>query len=169
MPCSFSPARRGENHGHESQASNFGISSCRIARSHRDCRLIARLRARIGQSRAAIAGARRAAKMTDDEIEALAKGIVPFVREVIVEALEPLRQAQSKLAARVLNLENRAETAGYRGIWNGAPENYHRGEFVTRDGSLWLCTKNCVGVKPGTPDGSSSWRMVVKQGNGGAE
>ena len=69
--------------------------------------------------------------------------------------------------AQLLELERRAQSDNYRGVWQGGPESYLAGEKVTHDGSLWLALKNNAGVKPGTPRGSPSWRLIVKRGAAG--
>ena len=48
----------------------------------------------------------------------------------------------------------------HRGIWSEKTE-YTRGDFVTRDGSIWQCLSDSVGDKPGF---SKAWRLVVKRG-----
>jgi hypothetical protein len=102
---------------------------------------------------------RHAYDVLDDEVlGALAKAIVPFVREVVAEALAPLAARNAALEARLIQLEQQPSMK-YCGVWE--PERtYFIGDFVTQDGSTWHCERSCMGVRPP----ASTWTLAVKRG-----
>ena len=93
---------------------------------------------------------------SDEVLTALAKGLVPFLREFVATALRPLE-------ARVAELEQ-APTMKYCGVWE--PErSYSVGDFVTQEGSMWHCEVPCTGVRPP----ASTWTLCVKRGRDGKD
>src|SRR5262245_2958997 len=101
--------------------------------------------------------------ISSDELTALAKGLVPFLREFVAEALSPLVKRIVELEARAIKLEQ-APAMKYCGVWE--PERtYFIGDFVTQDGSLWHCARACTGVRPP----ASTWTLAVKHGKDGKD
>ena len=47
----------------------------------------------------------------------------------------------------------------WRGIWE-VGQKYRKNNFVTCQGSLWICLKDYTERRPGTPD--SGWQMCIK-------
>lgn len=106
---------------------------------------------------------------TQENLHALAEGLVPFIKELIADAVsEPVarnavcEQRIVELEAHVIKLEQQP-TMKYLGVWN-LERTYFIGDFVTDDGSLWHCDKACTGVRPG--DGVC-WVLAVKRGRDG--
>lgn len=111
-----------------------------------------------------------ATSLSDELIDAWAKGTVPFIRECIADAVKPLKEHSAELEARnavceqriveleahVIKLEQ-APTMVYRGVWD-AQTGYFVGDFVTDHGSLWHCNRSATGVRP--PE--SCWTLAVK-------
>lgn len=96
--------------------------------------------------------------LTRNEIAALAKGMVPFVREVIAEATAPL-------IARIAELEQRPGMK-YEGVWDERAV-YRVGDFVTKGGSMWHCFDTNTGVLPGS--NSDVWKLAVRAGKDGKD
>ena len=77
---------------------------------------------------------------TDEVLQALARGLVPFLHELIAETLE----------------KKRVLTDG--GIWN-SEKAYRPGAVVTHDGAPWVCLQPNKSTKPGKSD---AWRLQGK-------
>ena len=111
--------------------------------------------------------------LTDQHFPALAKAIVPFVKETLaplvarLDALEkkkglaPLALRNAELEKRIVELEARPPPLQYQGVWS-EEKTYQRGAFVTYQGGLWHCEDTNCGVRPGA--GSTSWKLAVKRG-----
>ena len=95
----------------------------------------------------------RSGGLTDEELDGLARGMVPFLRETIAKAVNPLIERIAELEAR--------PSLTYAGVWSPT-KAYSAGTFVTHGGGLWYCSDTNVGVQPG--NGSSSWKLAVKRG-----
>lgn len=68
-------------------------------------------------------------------------------------------------SGKTLEVKRRIPAMVYCGIW--VNREYHRGDCVTRDGSLWHCQVESTTEKP---DGSSpDWKLAVKRGNHGKD
>ena len=91
--------------------------------------------------------------ISDGDLVALAKGLVPYLNERLAEATRPLLERIDELEARPV--------LTYEGVWS-ATKAYSAGTFVTHGGGLWHCEDTNVGVQPG--NGSSSWKLAVKRG-----
>jgi hypothetical protein len=73
----------------------------------------------------------RGADASDEELAALAKGLVNWLRPILAD----IEKRNAELEARLIQLEQ-APTMKYCGVWE--PERtYFIGDFVTDDGSLW--------------------------------
>jgi hypothetical protein len=94
----------------------------------------------------------------DSEIEALAAGMAPFVRDCIAEATAPL-------IARIAELEARPAMK-YEGVWDER-KVYRVGDFVTKGGSMWHCFDTNTGVLPGS--NSDVWKLAVRAGKDGKD
>lgn len=110
-----------------------------------------------------------ATSLSDEVITALARGLVPFLKEQIRDATAPLiarigelerKRGIAALAAQIAGIEQRMMK--YEGVWSEG-KTYTRGSFVTHAGSLWFCEDTNVDVRPGA--GSSSWKLAVKKGH----
>jgi hypothetical protein len=110
-----------------------------------------------------------ATSLSHEVITALARGLVPFLREQIAAAVTPMqerldalekRKGIAPLAARLAGIEERMMK--YEGVWSEG-KTYSRGSFVTHAGSLWFCEDTNISVRPGA--GSSAWKLAVKKGH----
>lgn len=70
------------------------------------------------------------------------------------------RENQTKLVGTIPSFH-------YRGVWRDGL-TYHRGNAVTREGSLWIALKTTI-AKPQTNGGVGDWQLAVKQGNAGKD
>lgn len=80
-------------------------------------------------------------RLTREEIQALARGLVPFLREFLTEELE-----------KQLVLRD-------GGVWK-ADKSYRPGQVVTHSSRLWICQTANSGLRPGAND---AWRMPSKE------
>jgi hypothetical protein len=110
-----------------------------------------------------------ATDLSEDLLNALAKGIVPFIRATIAAAVNPLkerldalekRKGIAPLAAQLAGIEQRMMK--YEGVWSEG-KTYTRGSFVTHAGSLWFADDTSIGARPGA--GSTTWKLAVKKGH----
>jgi hypothetical protein len=110
-----------------------------------------------------------ATDLSEDLLEALAKGMVPVIRQWIADAVNPLaarldamekHKGLAPFVARLAQLEAKPSLQ-YEGTWNEA-KTYSCGALVTFQGGLWHCEDTNMGVRPGA--GSSSWKLAVKRG-----
>src|SRR5262249_28116252 len=90
-------------------------------------------------------------RMTDDMVLALSK----WTAEKIAEAVAPLKRRIAELETKQVELANWK----YLGIWTTG--FYHRGNFVTFDGSLWTCLAD-THARPG--EDPRGWQLCVKRG-----
>ena len=89
------------------------------------------------------------------------KSIATVLREQL-----GLRDARlTALAERVAQLEQKAVGVKWAGVYE-AGARYAEGQLVTRGGGLWLCASDTV-LAPGTSEGASDWRLIVKRGDYG--
>lgn len=91
--------------------------------------------------------------MTEEELQALLRGIGPPIRQAIEKATAPLLK-------RIDALEARESGMVWRGIWQRA-SSYAKGEAVTDKGSLWLALRDIApDTRPG--DGATGWVLIAK-------
>jgi hypothetical protein len=96
--------------------------------------------------------------MKKSDVEIVARGVSPVLRE--------FRERVDKLEARLAAVEQRPAAVAYRGIWEPG-QTYHRGDFVTRAGSVWHCELDSSrGIIPGT---STAWKLACKKGSDGRD
>jgi hypothetical protein len=86
--------------------------------------------------------------MTDDELKAIIRGIVP-----------PLKKHIAELSARLTQVENRPLLKWCGPFREGQP--YAEAQLVTKSGDLWVSTRATSSI-PGTS--GSDWRLVVRRG-----
>lgn len=108
--------------------------------------------------------------MTEKDLQTIARGFAPVVREVIQQALDmelaPLRQQIHELKTKVHELESQG--LKYCGVWD-QQKAYGRGDVVTHAGSAWVC-REATTAKPGEADiASRAWQLVVKRGRDGRD
>lgn len=110
-----------------------------------------------------------ATALSPEVLTELAKGLVPFLKEIIADAVNPLivrldavekKKGLAPLAARLAGIEERMMK--YDGVWREG-RSYDRGSFVTHQGSLWFCEDGNINARPGA--GSASWKLAVKKGH----
>jgi hypothetical protein len=77
------------------------------------------------------------------------------IGQVIGQNLKALRE---ELNERLVALEQRP-TVQYRGVYSATAE-YHPGDMITFNGSVWHGKMTCTVIKP--PD-SNSWQLAVKR------
>jgi hypothetical protein len=109
-------------------------------------------------------------------LEALAQGIVPFIKQRIADAVTPLITRIAELEAEVAkNVECRgiwepqiaalkaelAKKSEYRRIWD-AQGVYKLNDEVTFKGQRWICEAPNSNSRPGT---NSDWRLTHKREN----
>lgn len=102
---------------------------------------------------------------SEEVLRALAEALVPFIKELIADAVsEPVarngvsEQRLVELESHIIELEQRP-TMRYEGVW-AAARMYAIGDFCTDHGSLWHCDKACTNVRPP----GSCWTLAVKCG-----
>lgn len=107
---------------------------------------------------------------SEEVLRALAEALVPFIKELVADAVsEPLarnavcEQRIVELEAQVIKLEQQP-TMKYLGVWDET-QLYAVGDFTTHDGSLWHCDRSSTAVKPGSMEGA--WTLAVKRGRDG--
>ena len=97
---------------------------------------------------------------SEEVLTALAKGIDPFVCEVVAEALAPLAKRIVELEAKVIDLTGElAKKVEYHRVWK-AEVAYKPNNEVTFKGQLWFCEKPNSGAKPGT---GNEWSLMHKR------
>lgn len=105
-----------------------------------------------------------ATDLSEELLNALAAALVPFVRELIANAVaEPLariaelerKKGLAGIARRLAELEDAALTDG--DIWNDHSV-YRKGCVVTHGGNLWLCKQENSNSRPP----SDCWRLMNK-------
>jgi hypothetical protein len=80
------------------------------------------------------------------------------------DGVASVEEIEAIVQRAVTELQTRSIVDLYRDVYR-LGETYHRGEFATWDGSLWLAQAD-TRAKPGeTPD----WKMVVKKGRDGRD
>jgi hypothetical protein len=85
--------------------------------------------------------------MTEEDRIELMRALSIFVREQVDHAVE-----------------KRMKDFAYKGVYeNGS--RYVRGNFVTKNGSVWACLQNTSQV----PGESSDWQLAVKHGADGKD
>ena len=97
-----------------------------------------------------------ASRFSDDDLRAIARGLVPAVKEAIARELAPV-------LARLDRLESRPDLK-YQGVWQHSV-SYSAGALVTRSGGLWLAQRDTA-AQPGSDD--CGWRLIVKSGRAAA-
>jgi hypothetical protein len=88
-----------------------------------------------------------------------------FGRELteILKAALALRDRRIEaLESRILQVEKHAAELKYCGVWRDG-EQYRKNNFVTHDGSVWICLRDTEG-KPGC---SMEWQLAVRKGKDG--
>lgn len=97
-----------------------------------------------------------ATSLSDELITALAKGLVPFLREQILAAVTPLQERIVELEATALRDAD---------VWK--PEKVFRpNDLTTYRGGLWRAREPNSNVRPGT---SKTWRLMHKTESGGRD
>lgn len=95
--------------------------------------------------------------ISDRDLASIAKGLAP----VLTAALAERDATIEALSARVAQLEARPALK-YLGVWKDGT-TYHRGDFVTYNGSVWHCnTDSTTSSIPGNE--RSEWTLAVKSG-----
>jgi hypothetical protein len=82
----------------------------------------------------------------------------------VIISLAELTRVWRAESAKVKELEQRPAVE-YRGIW-AAGEVYHKGDLVTRNGSIWHAEIDSRGVAPGE---GAAWRLAVIRGRDGRD
>jgi hypothetical protein len=82
--------------------------------------------------------------------------LVEWAAEMIEGYLEPMRRRIDDLEATAMK---------HKGTWLPDAE-YHRGDFITYDGSGWVALEASKGMRPGP---SASWKLCVKRGKDGKD
>jgi hypothetical protein len=85
--------------------------------------------------------------------DALAKELADIIRQHVAAVTRPLH-------GRIEALEKQAAEFKYVGVWR-AGENYRKNNFVTHDGSLWVCLADNTEGRPGQ---SLQWQLAVRKG-----
>jgi hypothetical protein len=96
--------------------------------------------------------------------EVLAKEIADLIRVHVATATKPLRDRIEVLELRNVEVEKQAAEFRYRGVWQPS-EQYCRNNFVTHDGSVWICLHDGAG-KPGQ---CLDWQLAVRKGRDGKD
>jgi hypothetical protein len=89
------------------------------------------------------------------------------LHDYLERAFKPMAARLKAVEARIAELEQQQRKGMcYRGVWR-AEAVYRKGEWVTRDGSMWHAQQDTTpGDRPGdTP----SWQLVVKRGRDGRD
>lgn len=86
--------------------------------------------------------------ITDADMQGIAKGIAPVIREQI----DRITALEARLA------EEEAKALRYGGIFSRGV-TYTPSTIVTANGSLWLAIRETVGEKPGKGE---SWVLISK-------
>ena len=97
--------------------------------------------------------------------DALAKELCDIVREAVAAAIKPLRDKIATLEARIVEAETQAAQFKYVGVWR-AGDRYRKNNFITFDGSLWVCQRDDSEGRPGQ---SLDWQLAVRKGNNGKD
>jgi hypothetical protein len=96
--------------------------------------------------------------------DALAKEIADVFREHVAAVTGPLRDRIERLELRTVQAEKQAAEFRYRGVWQPG-EQYRRNNFITHDGSVWVCLRDTEG-KPGQ---CLDWQLAVRRGRDGKD
>jgi hypothetical protein len=96
--------------------------------------------------------------------EVLAREIADLIRVHVATATKPLRDKIEALELRTIEAEKQAAEFRYRGVWQPS-ELYRRNNFITHDGSVWVCLRDTEG-KPGTV---LDWQLAVRRGRDGKD
>jgi hypothetical protein len=102
-------------------------------------------------------------KMAEFE-ENLAREIADIFREHVAAETKALRERIDALERRNLEVESQAAEFRYRGVWQPS-EQYWKNNFITHDGSVWICLRETEG-KPGQ---SLDWQLAVRRGRDGKD
>ena len=86
--------------------------------------------------------------------EEFGQGIVDLVRGYVDKRCPALEE-------RVRHLEAREQNLKYLGTFEQGTE-YFKGNFVTRNGSLWCCLAERTSARP--VFGAAQWQLAVKAG-----
>ena len=100
--------------------------------------------------------------MRPDPVE-FGKAIAGLMRRYAKKREAPLVARLEQLEAEVARLRSTTAEFKYLGTW-AADQSYLRGNFVTRDGSLWHCNTTATQERPGQ---GSDWTLAVKRGRDG--
>ena len=103
--------------------------------------------------------------LTAKDLEGLAKGIVPVLRQAIAAATAPLTLKIREQADQIAALEQRPIGVIDAGVYQPG-QNYAKAVGVTFDGGYWVSQRQTT-ERPG--DGARSWRLVVHRGRPGKE
>jgi len=93
------------------------------------------------------------AQAHDDDGAWFRKTFLPTIGRYVESRVKPLRQ-------RIEELENKTKHWEYRGTFESG-ETYYENNFVTHQGSLWVCRCNNTSAVPGT---DATWQLCVKRG-----
>ena len=96
--------------------------------------------------------------------ELLAKEIADLIRVHVAAATKPLRDKIEVLELRTVEAEKQAAEFRDRGVWQPG-EQYWRNNFITYDGSVWVCLRD-TGDRPGQ---SLDWQLAVRKGRDGKD
>ena len=106
--------------------------------------------------------ARAHSGISDDELTALAKGLVPFLREFVAEALSPLIARNAVCEQRIAELEGQLDEIRKTMLVDAGVFTlgrfYEKGAVVSSHGAPWAAQKP-TNAKPGTSD---DWRLIGK-------
>jgi hypothetical protein len=93
--------------------------------------------------------------------------VLSFSRELSVALEAAFKKRDDKieqLESRITEMEKHAAEFKYRGVWRDG-EQYRKNNFVTHDGSVWICLRDTEG-KPGQ---SLEWQLAVRKGRDGRD
>jgi hypothetical protein len=79
--------------------------------------------------------------------------------EIFKAALKERDDKIAALEARIIDMEKHIAAMTYKGVWRDG-ERYRKNNFVTHDGSVWICLRDIEG-KPGQ---SLEWQLAVRKG-----
>ena len=107
--------------------------------------------------------------MTTKEIQKSLLGATGrYIRKLFGEmeprllSLEQQIKRFERLEARITYIEGKG--IDYRGVWDES-EDYQRGDAVTHQGSLWICTVD----HPAQMPPCAGWQLAVKKGRDGKD
>jgi hypothetical protein len=102
--------------------------------------------------------------MAESFEEQLAAEIANLVQRHVASALKQRDDKIAALEARIVDSEKQAAEFRYRGVWQPG-ETYKKNNFITFDGSVWVCLRETEG-KPGQ---SLDWQLAVRRGKDGKD